>query len=375
MSILNDIYRSGQSIWYDYISRDFIRSGEMKRLVDSGIRGMTSNPTIFEMAISGGSDYDDQIAELDKEGHSTAQIASALFVTDVQNACDLIRPVYNESNEQDGYISLEVSPYLADDTEGTLEEAIQLFKQVDRANLMIKIPATEAGIPAIRQTIAAGINVNVTLIFSRQQYRKVTDAFIRGLEDRNAKGEPVTGIKSVASLFVSRVDGMIDGLLEKISSDTGNNTKDLQGKAGLANARLIYHDFENFFDSESFATLEALGASRQRPLWASTSTKNPDYPDLLYVDNLIGPNTVNTVPPATLKAILDHGTSSSRLDQIDPKAEEDLFAKLNEAGVDTANVMDTLLAEGVSKFSASFDSLFEKIEEKRAKLREVESDR
>ena len=367
MSILHEIHVTGQSIWYDFISRDFVRSGEMSRLVDAGIRGMTSNPTIFEKAIAESADYDDEIAALDGtfEGEtppSTSAIATALFITDVQMACDVIRPVYEASNGADGYISLEVSPYLADDTDGTIEEAARLYAAVNRANLMIKIPATPAGIPAIRRTIADGINVNVTLIFSREQYRDVAEAYIAGLEDRHAAGNPVDNIASVASVFVSRVDGMIDGMLEDIGQETA---AELRGKAGLANARLIYRDFSEIFGAERFASLVAAGAARQRPLWASTSTKNPSYPDLLYIDNLIGPDTVNTVPPATLTAILDHGSSTAALGVFGTE-DEVFFEKLEGAGIAVADVMTRLLSEGVMKFSASFDSLFEKIEEKRA---------
>lgn len=363
MSILDDIHAAGQSIWYDFISRSFVREGEMARLVGAGIRGMTSNPTIFEQAIAGGDTYDEQIAALDADGADTGTIATELFITDVQAACDVIRPVYEASNGDDGYISLEVSPHLAADTDGTIAEAARLAGAVDRPNLMIKIPATPEGLPAIRRTIADGISVNVTLIFSRIQYHEVAGAYLAGLEDRRAAGGDIGSVRSVASVFISRIDSMIDARLDEIGTD---EAAELKGRAGLANARQIYRDFEEIFGSERFASLEADKAARQRPLWASTSTKDPSYPDLLYVDNLIGPHTVNTVPPATLTAILDHGSSERTLGLF---GVEDgvFFEKLAAVGVDLDRIMERLLDEGVAKFAASFDSLFAEIDAKRGR--------
>lgn len=307
MGILNDIHSLGQSIWYDFISRDFIKSGKMKELVDAGIRGMTSNPTIFEQAIAKGKDYDEQIRELDEAGHQIDEIAATLFVTDVRDACDVIRTVYEESAGADGYISLEVSPQLAEDTEATILEARRLWNAVDRPNLMIKIPATTAGIPAIRQCIAEGINVNITLIFSLQQYRQVVDAYISGLEDRIAAGDDIAGIHSVASVFVSRIDSLIDQKLNELGTD---QALALRGQAGLANTKLVYQEFSRTITGERWQALAAHNANPQRPLWASTSTKNPDYPDLIYVDNLIGPNTVNTLPPPRWKLFWTTGRHS-----------------------------------------------------------------
>lgn len=367
MSILHDIHALGQSIWYDFISRDFVESGRMKELVDLGVRGLTSNPTIFEQAITRGNDYDRQIRELDEAGHQIDEIAATLFVTDVQNACDVIRPIYDVSARADGYISLEVSPRLAHDTAETVLEARRLWNAVDRPNLMIKIPATEAGLPAIRQCIAEGINVNITLIFSLDQYRAVTDAYLGGLEDRMASGETIDSIHSVASVFVSRIDSLIDGRLEEQGSA---EALALRGRAGLANTKLVYRDFQDTIAGSRWRALADHGANAQRPLWASTSTKNPDYPDLLYVDNLIGPDTVNTLPPATLDAVLDHGSARLSIEEGAGDAEETL-RKIEAAGVPIADAMNRLLQEGVEKFASSFDSLFEGLEAKREQLREA----
>lgn len=365
MSVLHDIHSLGQSIWYDFISRDFIASGRMKELVDAGIRGMTSNPTIFEQAIAKGNDYDEQIRELDQAGHQLDEIAATLFVTDVRNACDVIRPIYDQSSGADGYISLEVNPQLADDTEETIREARRLWNAVDRPNLMIKIPATPAGLPAIRRCIAEGISVNITLIFSLDQYRQVMEAYISGLEDRIAAGEDIADIHSVASVFVSRIDSLIDGKLEAAGS---TEALALRGKAGLANSKLVYREFRSILAGERWQALAERSGNPQRPLWASTSTKNPDYPDLIYVDNLIGPDTVNTVPPATLEAILDHGSARPTIEEGADRAEQ-TFLQIEEAGVSISEAMDYLLKDGVEKFATSFRSLFEQLEAKREQLR------
>lgn len=370
MGILHDIFSNGQSIWYDFISREFIQSGKMKELVNTGIRGMTSNPTIFEKAIAGGDEYDEQIRTLDEQGASLDEIATELFVTDVRNACDVIRDVYDQSNGNDGFISLEVSPTLAAETEKTVIEAKKLWDAVDRPNLMIKIPATPEGIPAIRTCIGAGINVNVTLIFSLEQYRNVAEAFIAGLEDHSAAGESISSIRSVASVFVSRIDSMVDERLENVGTVEAKN---LQGKAGLANTKLVYREFGNIFSGSRWDSLAKQGAVAQRPLWASTSTKNPSYPDLIYIANLIGPHTVNTVPPATLDAILDHGDATVRIQEGMDDAEETLN-NIEAAGVSLSKAMDDLLEEGVEKFANSFSSLFDQLEEKRERLRTADAD-
>jgi transaldolase len=363
MSTLNEYFSRGQSIWYDFISRDFIASGEMKRLVDLGVRGMTSNPTIFEKAIAGGTDYDEQIASLAAGGAGTDEIATAIFVQDIQAACDLIKPVYEESNGNDGFISLEVSPDIAHDTGKTIDEAKRLWAEVDRPNLMVKIPATPAGYPAIQEAIAAGLNINITLIFSVEQYEKVVAAVKEGLSRRIADGQPVDRIRSVASVFISRIDSMVDGLLEALGGDVAER---LAGKAGLANATLIYEKYLKHFSGEEWRAFEEKGAARQRPLWASTSTKNPDYPDLLYVDNLIATDTVNTVPPATLTAMLDHGSPGEDIHDFQGAA--DTLKQIHAAGIDLDHVMEDLLEQGVTKFADSFGSLYRQIEEKSARL-------
>lgn len=365
MSILHDIHARGQSIWLDFISRDYVRSGEMARSVAAGIRGMTSNPTIFEGAIAGGTDYDEQIASLRERDFDVPAIATALFIDDIREACDVMRPVYDASDGEDGYISLEVAPTLAKDTEGTVREAEALWEGVDRPNLMIKIPATPEGYPAIRRVIAAGINVNVTLIFSLEQYRAVVAAYLGGLADRVAAGGAIDRVHSVASVFVSRIDSMVDDELGAIGT---GEAAELRGELALANARMIYREYREIFSGPDFSQLATHGANRQRPLWASTSTKNPDYPDLLYVDNLIFPETVNTVPPATLTGILDHG-SSERPAAIAADEDRRILERIEEAGVSIDRVMDRLLVEGVDKFTASFTSLFEKIEAKLDTLR------
>jgi transaldolase len=364
MNPLHALLEQGQSIWYDFISRDFISSGGMKKLVDQGLRGMTSNPTIFEKAIAKGDAYDTQIQELDSSGLSTAEIATALFVRDIRSACDVMRPVYDGSNGSDGFISIEVSPLLAAKTEETIAEARRLWKEIDRPNLMIKIPATDEGYPAVQRVIADGINVNITLMFSLDQYRAVAEAYLAGLEERVKEGKDISGINSVASVFVSRIDAMIDEMLEKIGTP---EARALMGKAALANTKLTYQEFKRIFSGPRWEALAAKGARLQRPLWASTSTKNPSYPDLLYVDNLIGPDTVNTVPPETLDAIMDHAVIAPTVETGLEEAKETM-AQLAAVGVDIDQVMDRLIEEGVSKFSKSFESLFEKLEEKRKAL-------
>jgi transaldolase len=361
---LQSLHQHGQSIWYDFISREFIASGRMKQLVDLGVRGMTSNPTIFEKAISGGHDYDEQISRLSRNGLSTAQIATELFITDVRDACDVMRPVFDASNGADGFISIEVNPKLAAHTDETIAEARHLWKEIDRPNLMIKIPATDEGMPAVRTCISEGINVNITLTFSLDQYRAVVDAYMSGLEDRLANGGTIDAIHSVASVFVSRIDSMIDGMLEKIGTA---EALALRGKAGLANSKLVYQEFKQLFGSERWKKLESEGANPQRPLWASTSTKNPEYPDLLYVDNLIGPHTVNTVPPETLEGILDHARVGMTIEEGVDEA-RGAMEQLAAVGIDIDEVMTRLIEEGVDKFEKSFDTLFEKLDEKRVAL-------
>jgi transaldolase len=347
----------GQSLWYDNIQRKLLENREFQSMIERGeIRGMTSNPTISQNAIAKSSDYDDALIPLAKSGWDAEKIFWQLAVEDIQRACDLFRPMYDETKGGDGYVSLEVSPYLANDTEGTAKQAKELWARVDRPNLMIKIPATVAGIPAIHKTIAAGINVNVTLIFSIERYRDVMDAYIGGLEERAAQNLPVDKVASVASFFVSRVDTKIDPRLPEGSK--------LRGKAAIANAKLAYEAFEHSFSSPCFAKLKKAGAHVQRPLWASTGTKNPAYPDTLYVDTLIGPDTVNTVPPAAFEAFRDHGTASLTITTGWDECRTAL-AELEAAGISMKKVADELEQEGVKSFSDSFKVLLETIEERR----------
>jgi transaldolase len=351
----------GQSIWYDNIERRLLNNGELANMVGRGdIQGLTSNPSIFNNAIANSDYYDADLLPLAKAGKSPLEIFEALAVDDIRAAADLLRPLYDDTDGGDGYVSLEVNPTLAYDTEKTLSEAKRLFAWVDRPNLMIKIPGTEAGLPAIRQAIAAGLNINVTLIFSIERYQAVMDAYLSGLEDRAAQRLPLKGIASVASFFVSRIDVNVDKRLQNLDTERASA---LLGKTAIANARLAYQAFKAVFGSDRFAALKAEGAQLQRPLWASTGTKNPDYPDTLYVDELVGPNTVNTIPPATLDAFRDHGHAA-------PKIESDLdearhvFAELEALDISMAEVTQALEEEGVKSFAQAFVSLLDTIEKR-----------
>ena len=352
----------GQSLWYDNIQRRLLENGELKAMIERGdIRGVTSNPTIFNNAIAKTNDYDAALTPLAWSGWDAERIFWQLAVEDIRAATDLFRPLYDETRGGDGYVSLEVSPFLARDTEGTYQQAQQLWERVARPNLMVKIPATKEGIPAIRKAIAAGINVNVTLIFSLERYAEVMEAYLSGLEDRVAAGQPIDHIASVASFFVSRVDSKIDPRLP------GNSP--LCGLAAIANAKLAYKAFEETFTTARFATLKARHSARvQRPLWASTSTKNPAYPDTIYVDNLIGPDTVNTVPPATLDAFRDHGNAAVTLTRGLDEANEALSA-LAKAGISMDAVTQELEDEGVKSFADAFTQLLATIDERRKSAR------
>src|SRR3990170_5416086 len=310
-TIPRKLYALGQSLWYDNIERRLLNNGELNAMIQRGdIYGVTSNPTIFNNAIAKSKDYDEQIAKLAKEGRSTPAIFDALTVSDIQAACDLFRPLYDNTRGGDGYVSIEVHPDLANDIKATNEEAARLWGLVDRPNLMVKIPATAAGVPAIRHSISAGININITLIFSRARYAEVIEAYLAGLERRVQNNLPIAHQSSVASFFVSRIDTKVDSWLDEIIKKGGANAKkaeSLKGKVAVANAKLAYQLFLDQFATPRFEALKKKGARLQRPLWASTSTKNPAYPDLLYVDTLIGSNTINTVPQQTLDAVKDHG--------------------------------------------------------------------
>ena len=343
----------GQSPWYDFITRDLVRSGELARLIrEDGLMGMTSNPTIFEKAIAGSSDYDADIRRLTGEGKNAAEVFESLAVADVQAACDLFRPIWDARKNGDGTVSLEVSPALAHDSAGSIAEAQRLWGRVARPNVMIKIPGTRAGLPAITECLARGINVNVTLLFSVERHREVIEAVFQGLERRVAAGLPVDRLCSVASFFVSRVDGKIDPMLDK----GGEAAAKVRGTVAIANAGAAYGAFEAAFRGARWDALAQNGAQRQRPLWASTSTKDPKYPDTYYVEALVAAHTVNTLPPDTFAAYRDHGHPTARI-AAHVHGAEAMLARLGEFGVDLAAVTAFLETDGVQKFAASYQSL------------------
>jgi transaldolase/glucose-6-phosphate isomerase len=362
MTKLHELGDLGQAIWLDYIRRSFITSGDLQALIDDGLRGITSNPTIFEKAIAGSTDYDDALHRLVEEGRTVEEIYEALVLADIRRAADLLRLVHGQTGGADGYVSLEVNPNLAHDTDGTIAEARRLFAALDRPNVMIKVPATPAGIPAIGTLIGEGINVNVTLIFSLAQYEAVAEAYIAGLERLAETGGDLSKIASVASFFVSRVDTAVDRALVG-----AQHAASLQGKIAIANSKLAYARFREIFSGERWERLAAQGARVQRPLWASTSTKNPLYPDTLYLDSLIGPDTVNTVPPATLNAFRDHGTVALTLEAGQDEARDQLDS-LAELGIDLDAITQKLQDDGVAAFAHSFESLINTIAEKRKQL-------
>jgi transaldolase len=375
MSVTSDLTQLGQSLWYDNIQRRLLENGDMAGMIARGeIRGVTSNPTIFNNAIAKSHDYDAALVPMAHSGLSSAEIFDRLAVEDIRYATDLFLPVFQDSQSGDGFVSIEVSPNLAHDSGGTLAEARRLWALVDRPNLMVKIPATLEGIPAVRKAIAAGINVNITLIFSLERYNQVMEAYLCGLEDRLVAGLPIDALSSVASFFVSRVDTKIDPQLEVIAQQggpRGEQAKALLGKAAIANARLAYAYFKQIFYGPRFTRLAENGARMQRPLWASTSTKNPAYPDLLYVDNLIAPHTVNTVPPQTLLAFIDHGKAALTLEGHEEDASQ-AIRELENLGISMDKVTQELEDEGVKSFSDAFTSLLKTIDERRlAALAEV----
>ena len=355
---LHELHQHGQSVWLDFIRRGILDDGSLERMIQEyDLRGVTSNPSIFEQAMTGSSDYDDEMEEMASSGVDASAAYERLAIEDIQRTADLFRSVYDASGGKDGFVSLEVSPSLAKDTEATLAEARRLWAAVDRPNVMIKIPGTAEGIPAIEQALSEGININVTLLFSRDMHEQVMRAYIRGLERRLDAGQPVGHVASVASFFVSRVDTAIDAELERLGRT------ELQGKAAVANAKLAYQRFREIFDGADFARLREAGAQVQRPLWASTSTKNPAYRDVIYVEELIGPDTVNTMPLATVKAFADHGVAKRTVDQ-DLDEARAVLRKLEEAGVDLDQVTTQLQTEGVGKFTGSFEELISHVGEK-----------
>ncbi|SNR86158.1 MULTISPECIES: transaldolase [Hymenobacter] len=367
MNPLVAIHDFGQSIWLDYIRRNILHNGELQRLItEDGLRGVTSNPAIFEKAIAGSDDYADDIRKFAQEGLSADEIYAKLAVADVQQACDLLRPLYDHpENGGDGYVSLEVSPELVHDTEGTVAEGLHFWKQVDRPNVMIKVPATLAGLPAIRQLIAAGVNVNVTLIFSVDRYRAVAEAYIAGLEDRVKAGGSVKRLDSVASFFLSRIDVLIDPKLEQLAAEGGEKgelAQSLVGEVAIASAKRAYEVFEEIFAGPRWEALKAQGAQPQRLLWASTGNKNPKYDDLKYVEALIGPNTVNTIPVETLDFYRAKGKPANRLAD---KQEIAVLDRLPELGIDLEALTNQLEQEGAQKFTEPFGKLMNVLEQKR----------
>lgn len=363
----------GQSIWQDDITRGMLLSGYLSRMIEQvGIRGLTSNPTIFEKAIAGSSDYDEQIADLLRQGKSALEIFEALEVDDIRDATDLFRPVYNATNGGDGFCSIEVSPDAARDAESTREQVRRLWESVNRPNLMVKIPGTIEGAPVIEEMLAEGKNINVTLLFSLEAYERVANAYVAALEKRHSAGQPIDHIASVASFFVSRVDTLVDKLLDEKIAATDDSVRrakleSLKGKIAIANAKLAYAKFQEIFGGERFAKLRAAGAKPQRPLWASTGTKNPAYSDTLYIDHLIGPETVNTMPGKTIEAFLDHGVVARSVDRGVEEARRHMD-ELDEAGIDMKAVTDRLETEGIDSFVKSFESLLAGVDAKKEAL-------
>ncbi|HEU5173195.1 MAG TPA: transaldolase [Gemmatimonadaceae bacterium] len=372
MNRLQRLHAAGQSIWLDFIDRNLLGSGTLQRRIEEdALTGMTSNPTIFEKALAEGSAYDADLRAA-PEGASAWELFELLAASDVRAACDIFRPVYDSTNGGDGYVSLEVSPGAANDAEETVVEAHRLWKAVDRPNLMIKVPGTDAGAAAARRLIADGINVNVTLLFAVEAHAKVIDAYIAGLEDRAAAGKPLDHVGGVASFFISRVDSEIDKRLDAMiasaqSPEDAERLKGLKGKAAIANAKLAYKLFQSRFSGQRWERLVEKGARVQRPLWASTSTKNPAYRDVLYVEELIGPDTVNTMPPQTLEAFRDHGETRRSVDENVGGAVQ-LLAELESIGISMKDVTDQLLREGLASFSKSFDTLVAGLEAKSREL-------
>ena len=375
---LLEIKQYGQSIWMDNLTRDLIQSGELKRMVEEqGICGITSNPAIFEKAIAGNAIYDADIETGIREGKPTYQIYESLVFDDIRNACDILRPVYDVTDGLDGYVSIEVPPTIAHDTEATIKEAQRYYEAIGKDNVMIKIPGTEAGLPAVEATIKAGINVNVTLLFSVESYINCAWAYIRGLEARVAEGQEIHKLSSVASFFLSRIDNLIDAKLdEKIKvadlPEVQIKLTQLKGKVAIANAKIAYQKYKEIIGSDRWKALAEKNANVQRLLWASTSTKNPDYSDVMYVDELVGHDTVNTLPPATIEACADHCDVADRVELNIDEAYRTLEAlKDPDVAIDLDEVMAALLTEGIDKFVQPFQSLMDSLEEKVRKLAPV----
>jgi len=359
---VKQIHDFGQSIWLDFIDREIIASGKLQKLIDEdGVRGVTSNPAIFEKAITGSSDYDNDIRELSATTEDNEELFFGLAISDIQQATALFKGVYDESNKVDGYVSLEVSPFLALDTEGTAKQAEELWKKVDRENVMIKIPGTKPGLAAIQQSIAKGININVTLLFGLERYEEVTEAYISGLEEHLAAGHKIGHIASVASFFLSRIDVIVDPLLE------AKGEKALIGEVAIASAKKAYEIYKRVFSTERWQKLAAEGAQPQRLLWASTGSKNPAFKDTKYVEALIGPDTVDTVPLETVEAFRDHGIAANTLETGLDEATATL-AKLKDLGIDLDAITQQLEDEGIEKFNKPFEKLLKAIEDQKSKV-------
>jgi transaldolase len=356
---LREIEAQGQAVWLDNISRALLEDGELERLIrEDGISGVTSNPTIFEKAIAGSDRYDDALTEAASRGLDARDTFFEIGFRDIRDGADLLREIFDSTGGQDGYVSFELPPELADDSQGSVEQAKLIRARIDRPNVLIKVPGTEAGVTAFEELTAAGVSVNVTLLFAVSRYEQIAEGYLRGLERRLEAGEKIDRIASVASFFVSRVDGKVDKRLEEL------DRTDLRGKAGIANARVAYESFQRIFSGDRWERLANEGANVQRPLWASTSTKNPDYPDTMYVDGLIGPHTVNTMPDETIAAARDHATVARTVDKDVAEARAHMDA-LREAGVDVEHTVEVeLVEEGVASFAKSFDSMLGSIEEK-----------
>ncbi len=371
-TVLHELCETGQSIWLDNINRSMIESGRLKELINLGLRGMTSNPTIFDKAISTSTDYDEEILQLSNSDKTTFQIYDDLTIKDIQDAADLFLPTYEETHGLDGYVSLEINPHLAFNTNETIEEGKRLHQKVNRPNVMFKVPSTEEGFGAVEELISSGINVNITLIFSLEQYIKTAQAYMRGIKLLLENNGDPRSVHSVASVFVSRVDTYVDKLLEEKESQENEESiksklNSMRGKAAVANSRLIYKKYTDILSCEEFKTLWEKGANIQRVLWGSTSAKNPAYSDIKYVTELIGKNTVNTVPDSTLDAFLDHGEIREVLGA-DVYDAQEVIGNLNKFGIDINTVCAKLLNDGVTSFEESFDSLLNSIEAKSKNL-------
>ncbi len=370
---LHSIQGMGQSVWLDYIRRDLLTNGQMAQMVrEDGVGGMTSNPAIFEKAMTSSTDYMGDLKKLARQGLDPKAVYEQLAIKDIQDAADILRPVYDRTKQGDGYVSLEVSPHLARDTKGTLEEARRLWQAVGRANLMIKVPGTPEGIPAVQQLIREGLNINITLLFAQERYAEVAEAYLRGLEQRAADGADLAHVASVASFFISRIDTLVDKMLGerlKASADPKEQAtlRSLMGKVAIANGKQTYQRYRKIFSGTRWDALASKGAKKQRVLWASTSTKNPEYRDVLYIEELIGADTVNTMPPATFEAFRDHGKARQSLEE-DLEAANRTMESLARAGISMQEVTDALLEEAIRLFTEPFDKLLETIRQQCAKV-------